>query len=401
MIARTGDGDMRAYRMAGTKRPRSAQRSSKAENDREVPPPIKPTKHRSPMWAKLSLSVGAVIAVVSAAVVIIPQVLVSQAAGAIPTQTIIDQEDRGENIDGPINILLLGPDGRSSQKDLGRADSIILVHVPASHDRAFMISIPRDTKVTIPPYPPGAYSGGVDRVNAAFYYGARDASGRSIMTDQGRQQGAALTVKTINKLVPGGLKFNALAIVNFDGFKKILDALGGITMCVDEETHSIHYDKQGVYHTQELPYDQGKVYKKDCYHMSAKDALDFSRQRHFDDGGDYVRQRHQQQLLMAIFKQMLSKGTITNVSKVQALEKAAGDLLTLDLGDTRMIDWLWSLKSVTPNDVVMIKTNNGEFNSSDGYQLLSDDSMKLLKSVHDDNVEQFLVTHPTWIAKAK
>ena len=50
---------------------------------------------------------------------------------------------------------------------------------------------------------------------------------------------------TISQLVPGGLDFNAVAILNYDGFLSILKVLGGVDMCVDEEVWSIHYDRNG------------------------------------------------------------------------------------------------------------------------------------------------------------
>ena len=72
-------------------------------------------------------------------------------------------------------------------------------------------------------------------------------------------------MKTINNLVPGGLKFNGAAIINFEGFQKVLEAIGGVRMCVDVETRSVHYDKDGKYHRNEVAYEsQRKVYKVGC-----------------------------------------------------------------------------------------------------------------------------------------
>src|SRR4029078_9890281 len=117
----------------------------------------------------------------------------------------------------------------------------------------------------------------------------------------------------------------------------------------------------------------------------------------------YVRQRHQQQLLMAIFKKLTSKGTLTDINKVRELQKVAGDLLTLDLGKSNILDWIFTLKSLGPEELTMIKTNGGKLLSIPGSsdQQLSDDSMKLLQAVHDDNIYDFLVQHPDWIATEK
>ncbi len=205
---------------------------------------------------------------------------------------------------------------------------------------------------------------------------------------------------TINNLVPGGLKFNGAAIINFAGFKGVLKAIDGVDMCVDVETRSIHYDKNNKYHTV-VPYADRKIYKVGCRHMTYIEALDFARQRHFDNG-DYTRQRHQQQLLLAMFRKLTSKGVLTDLGKLTELQKSAGDLLTLDLGKTEIADWAFTLKGLRADNVVMIKTNGGKVTPvGNGNERLSDETMDLLKAVHDDTVFEFLVQHPTWIATEK
>jgi LCP family protein required for cell wall assembly len=374
---------------------RSGTRTRGAENQpRPAPSP------RAPLWAKLCVAFGAIIMVVSGAVVVVPRLVANWATGQIPHEDLIPTELRGNNIDGSINVLLLGLDERTSNTEPAHTDSIIIVHVPATHDQAYMISIPRDTQVTIPPFPANNYLGGLDKINAAFTF-ASEKGGKRDDTPAGRQRGTNLVARTLSNLVPGGLSFNAVVIINFEGFKKILNAIDGVDMCVDEETRSIHYDKNDKGHTEEVPYAQRKVYPKGCYHLKGWEALDFSRQRHFDDGADYVRQRHQQQLLMAIFKKLLSKGTLTDPGKVSELQKVAGDLLTVDLGNTATIDWIWTLKGITANKITLIKTNGGRLNPvGNGREALTEDSLNLLKSVHDDNVADFLASHPTWIVPA-
>ncbi|GAA1755548.1 hypothetical protein GCM10009681_28340 [Luedemannella helvata] len=68
-------------------------------------------------------------------------------------------------------------------------------------------------------------------------------------------------------------------------------------------------------------------------------------------------------------------------------------------------DWLFSFKHLDENDVVMIKTNGGDLSSEiiNGiwYETLNEDSVELLKAVHEDKVYDFLSQHPDWIAKLK
>ncbi len=105
---------------------------------------------------------------------------------------------------------------------------------------------------------------------------------------------------------------------------------------------------------------------------------------------------------MAIFKELASKGTLTDLGKLTQLQKAAGDLLTLDLGGQAIENWIYTLKSLRPDSIVMIKTNGGKVDTlPNGNERLNNDSMQLLKAVHDDKVFDFLATHPDWVATEK
>ena len=224
-------------------------------------PPV-PEQPGDPLWAKLCLIFGALVMVVSGTVVVVPKVIADWATEDIPQAPMIPQEQLAENIDGPINLLLLGMDERKGKEAEGaiRADTIIIVHIPSTHDKVYMISLPRDLEVAIPDYPTTRFKGWRTKINAAFAAGAKTPDGKPDGSLDGRRQGAELTMMTINGLVPGGLKFNGAAIINFDGFLNILKALGGVHMCVDEETRSIHFDKNNKYSYAEVPYDRRKIY---------------------------------------------------------------------------------------------------------------------------------------------
>jgi hypothetical protein len=105
---------------------------------------------------------------------------------------------------------------------------------------------------------------------------------------------------------------------------------------------------------------------------------------------------------MAIFKKLTSKGVITDIGKLTELQKVAGDLLTLDLGPNPLENWAFTLKGLRGDSVVMIKTNGGKVSPDDdpktSLELLTPDSLELLKAVQQDTVYDFLVSHSTWIA---
>jgi len=331
-------------------------------------------------------------------------------SGKVPQEPLLPSEYKGQDISGPINILLLGMDERTGELDLIHADSIIIVHINAAHDHAYLVSMPRDSMVSVPPFPASKFPGqSVAKLTEAFAFGDRtfNAKGGAIGDDSaaGRARGVQLLATVLNNLTPGGgLKFNAVAILSFDGFQKLVEAMGGIdNMCVDELTRSEHFDNKGNYVSETNGNPQkAKTYPVGCYPMQPWEALDFVRQRKYlaNGDGDYGRQRHQQQFLITVFKQLYSKRTLTDVKKVSGIMDAAGKLLTVDLGGHSPLDWVFSLQNVKSDDLTMIKTNGGKYSSitvgDTSYEQVVPDTKVLLGAVRDDRVEQFLASHPTW-----
>jgi anionic cell wall polymer biosynthesis LytR-Cps2A-Psr (LCP) family protein len=214
-------------------------------------PPQRPTpkRRKDPLWTKLVIIFGALVIVGSSATVMVPKILARWALGGIETGPTLPP-DIGTDISGPINFLLLGTDERSAGPDadsLLRSDSIVLVHIPASHNQVYMISFPRDLRVTIPAARESGYGGGIEKINAAFAFGARDAQGRRDITGEGRGRGAVLAMRTISDIIKdtGGLKFSGWATINFEGFDKVVEALGSVHMCFDQDVYSIHYWADG------------------------------------------------------------------------------------------------------------------------------------------------------------
>jgi len=377
------------------------------EPDRRPAPP----RLRHPLWAKLSVGLGALVMVVSGLSVIVPKLAISYFTKEIDRVDVIPEGLKGTDISGAINFLLIGIDQRNSGpngNDLLRADSIIVVHIPADHSRVFLISLPRDARVKIPPVPEQNFPGETTKINAAFAYGARLPNGQRDISATGRGNGAVLTMRTISDLVPGGLKFNGFGIIDFDGFTSVVNALGGVHMCIDTETWSIKYTQEGHWlgydmddHVAGPPGRRGWHYEVGCRHMEPWEALDYARQRHLLPDGDYDRQRHQQQLIKAIVKQVASTDNLTNFKKISELQQAAGELLTLDLGGNSMEDWVFTLSSLRPDDMVMIKTNGGRFSpvgDDTSDERLLPESLELLKSLQTDTVLDFLVAHQDWVA---
>ncbi|MGW5672086.1 LCP family protein [Micromonospora sp. NPDC003776] len=317
-------------------------------------------------------------------------------------------------ITGAKNILLVGVDTRPNQdpSQLTRSDSIILVHIPADHSQAYLVSLPRDSLVDIPAYENGAtpFHGGKNKINAAFAFGSRGLTGPDALS-----HGFELLALTIRDLT--GITPDAGAIIDFQGFKQIVQVLGKVCLYVDETTTSIHvgHDKDGkpaapykinpdgtVNHR--IPGVTPNIYTKGNHCLNPADSLDFVRQRDLLANGDYDygRQRHQQQFLRAVLHQVMTDG-LNSPTKLPGLLTAVGKTMTVDDGGIPLEDWAFAMRGIGPDAITTIKTNGGSFNSRSvpgvgSAEILSPTSMDLLHAVKVDDVGSFVEAHPTWVA---
>ncbi|HEX6500697.1 MAG TPA: LCP family protein [Micromonosporaceae bacterium] len=371
--------------------------------DRIVAAEQRRARHRH--WAAGTAAVALAVAVViSGGSIVGTRALVARYGSTVNKVDALPTHPGRAALNGPVNFLVVGIDGRNGPSGLVRSDTIIVVHIPASHDRAYLVSIPRDTAVEIPAFPPTGYRGGHDKIDAAYALGS--------MGNGGRAGGLKLLAETIRQM--SGITVDGAAVVDFAGFRNVVEALGGVHMCVDEKTVSLHIgiDRNGRYappfttaggQFTPVPGVTPVVYEPGCRDLAPWQALDYIRQRVFIPDGDYGRQRHQQQLLAAIATRAMSSGVLSNPAKLDALVRAAGGGLTVDFGGADLLDWMATLKSVGPDDIVMIRTNGGHYQpvKVDGVygEQLSPDSRQLLQAVRDDTVADFLGRHPDWVVE--
>jgi LCP family protein required for cell wall assembly len=377
--------------------PDAAYREAGYEPGRSVRSGAPSTRRSGPIWPRLLVWFGAALMLLSGGTLVVARVALTRYTGAVHRENMLGGAgvaNKPNPLEGPLNLLLVGVDERTQQDDPNgtRADSIIVLHVNAAHDAAYLLSVPRDTLVDIPAFAKSGYRGGREKINAAFQHGSEDGGGRT-----GGFELLATTVRAIT-----GIGFNAGAIVNFAGFQAVVNALGGVDMCIDQRVVSIHLDRYGNrLRSGSTP----AQYLPGCQHLEPWQALDYVRQRHTSDG-DYDRQRHQQQFLKAIGKQALSKGVVTNPARLDAVLTAAGRTLTVDPGQASLTDWVFLLKSLGTDNLVMLRTNGGSFASlkcPDGSscEQLNADSEKMFEAAKNDTVADFVQTHPTWVAPDK
>jgi LCP family protein required for cell wall assembly len=216
----------------------------------------------------------------------------------------------------PSLLLLLGTDGdkTAARADARRSDSILLVRTDPARHRMSYLSIPRDLRVDIPGH--GTY-----KINAAFQLG-----------------GAALTMKTVQALT--GLQPNHVAIVDFDDFRTVIDALGGVEIDVPKPILSNRFDCPYATDARCQEW-QGWRFAKGKQTMSGQRALVYSRIREnrLDPGeNDLTRGERQQAVVEAMTSDLVSPGTFLKLPFV------GGDLvkpLTTDLSAGQLLQLGW------------------------------------------------------------
>jgi polyisoprenyl-teichoic acid--peptidoglycan teichoic acid transferase len=385
-------------------------------------------RRTSPLWARLTLALGIVLVIGTGGSVAAMGVVSHKVNSAIPDEDLLGSVQGSDtkahtDVKGAKNILLVSLDTRpswSKSHEPSRSDSIIIMHIPADHSTAYMLSIPRDTLIDIPAYDNGVqkYGGGANKVNSAFAFGSRGLDG-----DKAIQHGTKLLALTIQKKF--GIVPDAAAIIDFSGFKQIMNVLGKVCMYVDEDVTSIHVGKKvsdGSFavpyktdsagaHPRKVPGTIANKYTVGNHCFTPTEALDYARQRDLLSKGDsdYGRQRHQQQLLKAIMKQTVSKG-FSSPAKLPSLLDAVGKAMVIDKGGIGLEDWALSMKDINPDHLVTLRTNG---DAPSGFrtvpssqtppgvgeaQYLDDESLAMFQAAKRDALSSFVLNHPTWVA---
>lgn len=232
------------------------------------------------------------------------------------------------------NYLIVGSDSRvglsdRAKKDLHtggsadagrRTDSMILLHTGA-HGTT-MVSLPRDSWVTIPPYirPDTGkhYAAAKNKLNAAFSFGGPD-----------------LLVRTIERNT--GMHVDHYTEIGFAGFVGIVDAIGGVPICLDRDVR----DKKS-----------GANLKKGCQTLDGRAALAFVRQRHQEAQGDLGRSQNQQKFLAALARKAAEPDILLDPAKVYPTMSAGLGTLIVDqdTGLTNLTSLFKAMKGVTAGD---------------------------------------------------
>jgi len=204
-----------------------------------------------------------------------------------------------------VNILLMGLDVPDADSEPARTDTIMIISVDPTGGPVSILSVPRDLWLPIGPY-------GENRINTAYFLGeVKDYPGG----------GPGLLRATIEQNL--GIPIDYYVCVDFEGFRQLVDELGGVTVEVEHEIYDAAYpDGNGGVKTIHIP--AGSI------RMDGELALQYARSRHMTD--DFDRAARQQRLVMAIRDEVLSRESISSLmTKLPSLYDAFSAAVRTDL----------------------------------------------------------------------
>jgi len=326
-------------------------------------PAIPPRKHRR--WLKILL--------ISVAVVVVGAVAAS-AAYIYSIDRSVTQNIKRENVlpaesptapgqsarptsdpeaTGAMNFVLLGSDSRDpGDSGAGRSDSIMVVHLNKAHDEAYITSFPRDMWVDIPGH-------GKGKINAAFAYG-----------------GTQLMVQTLESLL--GTRMDHVVMVDFEGFMKLTESLGGVTV-----------NNKNAFSSHGFDYPKGEIT------IAGEEALWFVRERKSLPNGDLDRAENQRMVIKAIVAKGLSAEIVANPSAFTGFISGVAEHVTVDssLSDQIIRDLAVSLR-LTPSDIHLLQAPITGFGTSpDGQSIDIVDEAQLAelgKAMKKDTMDAYL-----------
>jgi len=372
-----------------------------------VSPTVTGVQKQKIVWSAVAAVVAVVLAGAGAAYALRDHSESTQTAGPVaPAQSVsaappaTPPPSPGADITGPLDLLLLGVDTRVTIPDWQpHSDAIMLLHLEAGLDSGYLYSLPRDLRVEIPAFAKAGFPGGRYKLTEAMSRGAKVPGSDKANVEQGYE----LLTKTIEKYT--GIKtFQAGAILNFGGLDKLVDALGGVTMKIDQKVVSIHRRPDGTMRT--LRSGGGgyvgpqAVYLPGTRKLVGWQAIDYARQR-YTAGGDYTRQRHQRQLVQAILATAESAGLVSDQGKLQSLITALGETLVY-VGGRTPLEYAYALRNLDPAKLTLVQLpGDSVSNSGGGYlgEQLTSVGKGFLKAVAKDRAAAYLASHPTLVNK--
>jgi anionic cell wall polymer biosynthesis LytR-Cps2A-Psr (LCP) family protein len=300
-----------------------------------------------------------------------------------------------------LNILLVGVDTREWIPTWQpHADTVIIMHVNADLTRATLTSLPRDLVVNIPAFPPARYGGGRTKLTNSMAEGSRVPGSSRPNPAQGFQ----LLARTISNYT-GISRFDAGALLTWSGLRKVVDALGGVDLYVDQRVQSIHLQPNG----------RGRIGCRSCpngytgpratyevgvRHFNGWQALDYARQRYIS-GADYARTRHGRQLVEAIVAKALQLDVLANPVRVADFIRALGQALIFDGRGRTPSDFVYALRKLRPETMTPVSLPGSSVYGSGGQYLgesLSGVQSSYFAALRKDKLDAWVAANRSLVA---
>ena len=239
--------------------------------------------------------------------------------------------------DGRVNALILGLDTRANG-GLLNTDTILVGSFSLSGGDPALISIPRDLWVSFA-------TGGQGKINSAYAFAAVQLNGK---IDEGK--GVEAAKKMVEQVL--GIPLHYWVVVGFEGLKEIIDALGGIEVCVERTFDDYGYPVPGKENAPLSQRYEHLHFDKGCQKMNGERALKYSRSRSGIAGGegsDFARVRRQQKVILAVKDKILSLSLLLNPGKVIKLYNQLTKTIKMNasLGETqRALELLYNFQDL-------------------------------------------------------
>lgn len=251
------------------------------------------------------------------------------------------------------NVLLVTADPAS-----GQAATVLVAHLPVGGGAAYLISVPTDTMVH------GTPCGGTAKLSCPLTHGM----------DAERKAVTSLT----------GLRLDGTAVVHLDKVPALIDAIGGVDLCVDQPVTSRA---------------TGKSYARGCAHFDGTDAVDYAQQPTPADH-DFGRQRHGQQLMVAMFTRLMGAGRPASPGQAAGLARLAQGAVTTDTAEGGVAELAGQYSALRPGGVTGLRVPD-LYTQRDGtgYQLSGDQATALYAAAQSDALAPFVAAHPDLVWK--
>ncbi|SCE85843.1 LCP family protein [Micromonospora mirobrigensis] len=262
-----------------------------------------------------------------------------------------------------LNVLLLGVDAADDSSP-SRADSVLIVHIPADRSRLYLISVPRDLPVA-------GRGSGAEKLNATFAAGADRADLRA---------GYAATRRAVTDLT--GVRLDAGAVLTYPVLRTLTDAVGGVDVCLDRRIPSAH---------------TRRVFPAGCQHLDGPASVDLLRQRYGLPSGGLDRDRNAQRYAAALLHRIDQRGVLDNPVLLGSLLRELDGGLVAETGRSTLPQLLTLGATAARAEPVAVSVPAGLAAGRPGGVALDRSAPAFFAALRADRLAAWTAANPRWV----